>query len=145
MLNRNFLESIYCYHFIIFSSFQDNRLSSRQCRRYFFCVFYFYHVQWLREVIFLPCASYLPSNGRLSSQHFPNPREYNILCPFYTACHVLTFVFAKLLPITRSTPTFKLAIILLLAGDVSLNPGSFGWLPQTFDQFWIRQHHLAIY
>ena len=29
----------------------------------------------------------------------------------------------KLLPILRSTPTFKLAIILLLAGDVSLNPG----------------------
>ncbi len=29
----------------------------------------------------------------------------------------------KLLPIPRSKPTFKLAIILLLAGDVSLNPG----------------------
>ena len=29
----------------------------------------------------------------------------------------------KLLPIPRSTPTFKLALILLLAGDVSLNPG----------------------
>ena len=29
----------------------------------------------------------------------------------------------KLLPIPRSTPTFKLAIVLLLAGDVSLNPG----------------------
>jgi len=29
----------------------------------------------------------------------------------------------KVLPIPRSEPTFKLAIILLLAGDVSLNPG----------------------
>ena len=29
----------------------------------------------------------------------------------------------KLLPIPRSRPTFKLALILLLAGDVSLNPG----------------------
>ena len=31
---------------------------------------------------------------------------------------------SKLPPMPRSTPTFKLAIILLLAGDVSLNPGS---------------------
>ena len=29
----------------------------------------------------------------------------------------------KLLPIPRCTPTLKLAILLLLAGDVSLNPG----------------------
>ena len=29
----------------------------------------------------------------------------------------------KLLPIPRSTPTFKLSLILLLAGDVNLNPG----------------------
>ena len=70
----------------------------------------------------LPCASHLPSNGRLSSQHFPNLREYNILRPFYTAFLNLCFNH-KLLPIPRSRPTFKLAIILLLAGDVSLNPG----------------------
>ena len=32
----------------------------------------------------------------------------------------------KLLPLPPSRPSFKLAILLLLAGDVSLNPGSFG-------------------
>ena len=36
----------------------------------------------------------------------------------------------KLLPIPRSTPTFKLALILLLAGDVSLNLGL--WSGPTF-------------
>ena len=32
----------------------------------------------------------------------------------------------KLLPLPPSRPSFKLAILLLLAGDVSLNPGPFG-------------------
>ena len=32
----------------------------------------------------------------------------------------------KLLPLPPSRPSFKLAILLLLVGDVSLNPGPFG-------------------
>ena len=71
----------------------------------------------------LPCANHLPSICRLSSQHFPNPREY-ILCPVLHNLPCLNICFnRKLLPIHRSTPTFKLALIILQAGDVSLNPG----------------------
>ena len=56
----------------------------------------------------------------LSSQHLPNPREYNNL---FTQLACLNLCFnRKLLLIPRSTPTFKLAIMIWLEGDVSLNP-----------------------
>ena len=41
----------------------------------------------------------------------------------------------KILPIPRSTPTFKLALILLLSGDVNLNPGPF--TVSTLQHLWL--------
>ena len=41
--------------------------------------------------------------------------------------------------LSTSTQHFGYDYLGLLSGV------TFGWLPQTFDQFGIRQHHLAIY
>ena len=57
-------------------------------------------------------------------QSIPNKWEYIIRLPFYMVCHAITFVLtAYLLPTPCSRPTFKLAIVLLLAGGISINPG----------------------
>ena len=55
---------------------------------------------------------------------FPQPTKIQHSLSFLHSLPCLNLCFNhKLLPIPCSTPTFKLAIILLLAGDVSLNPG----------------------
>ena len=75
----------------------------------------------VRDIDFVLCKP-------LRSNHF------NVLFPNHTKIHHSISILhslpclhvcynRKLLPIPRSTPTLKLAIILLLAGDVSLNPG----------------------
>ena len=55
---------------------------------------------------------------------FPQPTRIQHSLSFLLSLPCFNLCFnRKLLPIPRSTLTFKLAIILLLAGDVSLNPG----------------------
>ena len=55
---------------------------------------------------------------------FPQPTRIQHSLSFLHSLPCLNLCFnRKLLPVPRSMPTFKLAIIILLAGDVSLNPG----------------------
>ena len=55
------------------------------------------------------------------------PSKYNSIQESLTYLHNLRcfslFFNRKLVPIPRSSPTFKLAFTLLLSGDISLNPG----------------------
>ena len=68
----------------------------------------------------LSCASHLFVTVWLLSQYIPNNWEYNIRFPFLHGLLCLNLCFnRKLLPIPCSRPTLKIAIMLILAGDVS--------------------------
>ena len=95
-------------------------------------MFYFYPVLQLLEAIVLPCVTQrsdviLTPSKYMTTQEFLN---YLHSLPCLNLCFN-----RKLLPVPRSKPTFKLSLIPLLAGDVSLNHKTFAWPPLTFVQF----------
>ena len=137
LLNRHFYNP-YIDIILLNSPYADTRLSSRQCHRYFYCVLFLSCSVASRGDEFALCMTLTLQRSAVIST-FPQPTRIQATYPPTVGCHInissnsLSFLQSlpclnicfnrKLLPILRSTPTFKLAIILLLAGDVSLNPG----------------------